>query len=457
MKLSEWIQKDATIAKLGFNRWLVPPAAIAVHMCIGQVYAFSVFKTPLTKTLGIVSPAEMDWSIAEIGVAYSLSLALLGLSAASFGKWAERNGPRLTMLVATLFFCSGYLIAALAVKMHILWLLYIGYGLISGVGLGLGYIAPVSTLMKWFPDKPGMATGLAIMGFGGGSLIGAPLARELMDRFSVASTGMGVVSNGVSMTFLTLALLCLVMMLFAAIIIRVPAENWKPEGWVEPVVAKKMVATYDVSVDVAWRTPQFLLLWIVLCMNVSAGIGILGQAEPMIVDMFQVTPAAGAGFVGLLALCNLSGRFCWSTLSDWLGRKWVYMIYFIFGIGICLMVPYAQKTKDIFLFVVLIGLMISMYGGGFATLPVYLKDLFGTYQVGAIHGRMLAAWSVAALTGPTLVDRLSDYYRQHGLPKTECYNRIFDIFIILFLVGMIANFFINSVHEKYHYREDSNK
>ena len=444
-----FLSREATVAKPGFNRWLVPPAAIAVHMCIGQVYGFSVFKKPLAKILGVTTPAAGDWSEADVGVAYSIALALLGISAAIFGKWVERSGPRKTMIASMACFCTGLVLAAFSVKFHQLWLLHAGYGLIGGIGLGLGYIAPVSTLMKWFPDRPGMATGMAIMGFGGGALIGGPLAEELMKKFS------SDISVGAGEAFLVMAALYAVSMLFGAVIVRVPPEGWKPEGWEPKATTARLVTNSSVSVDTAWKTPQFWLLWIVLCMNVSAGIGILGQASPMIQDMFKVTPAAAAGYVGLLSLCNLSGRFFWSSMSDFTGRKGIYCIYFILGAILYMSVPWTQGSGSVTLFVISTGLILTMYGGGFATIPAYLRDLFGSYQVGAIHGRLITAWSMAAIIGPQLVDRLS-VANKKTMPPEQAYNSIFHLMIGLLIVGLIANLLVCPVDAKYHL-EDKTK
>lgn len=441
-----FLDRAATVARPGFNRWLVPPAAIAVHMCIGQVYGFSVFKKPLAKALGITAPIAGDWSEADVGVAYSIALALLGLSAAVFGKWVERSGPRKTMLASMICFCTGLLLTSLAVRFHQLWLLYAGYGLIGGIGLGLGYIAPVSTLMKWFPDRPGMATGMAIMGFGGGALIGGPLAEELMKHFASAT------SVGAKEALLAMAGLYSISMLFGALIVRVPSEGWQPEGWVPKEHVKPLVTNANVAVDVAWKTPQFWLLWIVLCTNVSAGIGILGQASPMIQDMFKVTPAAAAGYVGLLSLCNLGGRFFWSSISDLTGRKGVYCIYFILGAVLYMSVPWTQGHGSVTLFVIVTGLILTMYGGGFATIPAYLRDLFGSYQVGAIHGRLITAWSMAAIVGPQLVDRLS-VANKKTMPAEQAYNSIFYLMVGMLTVGLISNLLVKPVDAKYQLKE----
>ena len=430
---SKFLSREATVAPAGFNRWLVPPAAIAVHMCIGQVYSYSVFKKPL---------ATGDWSEADVGVAYSIALALLGLSAAVFGKWVERSGPRKTMIASMLCFCTGLLLMSLSVHTHQLWLLYAGYGLIGGTGLGLGYIAPVSTLMKWFPDRPGMATGMAIMGFGGGALIGGPLAEELMKHY-------GGGPGGARDALMVMAGLYAVFMTFGALIARVPPPDWKPAGWEPSAHVKPLVTNASVSVDNAWRTPQFWCLWVVLCMNVSAGIGILGQASPMIQDMFKVTPASAAGYVGLLSLCNLGGRFFWSSISDLIGRKGVYCLYFILGALLYMSVPWTQGQGSVTLFVVVTGLILTMYGGGFATIPAYLRDLFGSYQVGAIHGRLITAWSMAAIIGPQLVDRLSAANKK-TMPPEQAYNSIFYLMTGLLFIGLVANLLVRPVNSKYH-------
>jgi MFS family permease len=404
---------------------------MAVHMCIGQVYAFSTFNIPLAQEFG-VDKGTIAW-------AYSVGLIMLGLSAAVFGKWVERSGPRLTMLASALCFCGGLALAGLAVQWKLLWLLIFSYGFIGGIGLGLGYIAPVSTLVKWFPDRPGMATGMAIMGFGSGAMIGGPLSVQLMTRFSPGQTMM--IMAGIYLCF----------MLFGAWIVRVPAEGWKPEGWVPKVTASSGVM---VSVDTAWKTPQFWLLWVVLCMNVSAGIGILGRASDMLQDMFllegKTGAAIGGGFVGLLSLFNMGGRFLWSSASDWLGRKVVYCIYFILGGILYSALPWAQESQSRLLFVVLACVIISMYGGGFATIPAYLKDMFGTYQVGAIHGRLITAWSAAAVIGPLLINGLSDAAKAAGLPKDQAYNGTLRLMCLLLLVGLVANLLVRPVAAKHH-------
>ncbi len=435
-----FLSREATVAKPGFSRWLVPPAAIAVHMCIGQVYGFSVFNKPLSAELGV--------PITSVQYAYQIALVMLGLSAATFGKWVERSGPRKTMLASCLCFCGGLLLASLGTQWKSLWLVLFGYGFVGGIGLGLGYIAPVSTLVKWFPDRPGMATGMAIMGFGGGALIGSPLGQELMKRFALGN------DSGASSAFMVMAAIYACFMLFGAFTVRVPAEGWKPEGFVAKTASNQseMITTANVTVDTAWKTPQFWLLWTVLCMNVSAGIGILGRATDICQDMFGVSAAIGAGFTGVLSIFNMSGRFIWSSVSDFTGRKVVYAIYFILGAVLYFVLPWTQHTQSRTIFVICTALIISMYGGGFATIPAYLKDMFGTYQVGAIHGRLITAWSMAAVIGPLLVNKLFDSRVAAGVPKGEAYNGTFYMMCGVLGIGLVANLLVRPVDPKHHIR-----
>lgn len=435
-----FLSRESTVAQADYARWLVPPAAIAVHMCIGQVYAFSVFNSPLSTELG-VPVSKIQW-------AYSIALAMLGISAAFFGKWVEHSGPRKTIIASWLCFCGGLALTALGVKLKMLWLILGGYGLLGGVGLGLGYIAPVSTLVKWFPDRPGMATGMAIMGFGGGALIAAPLARNLMNHFA-AGGGTGAVG-----ALLTMAAFYTMAMLFGAALVRVPAPHWKPAGWEPSEHVKPLVTRAQVSVDTAWRTPQFWLLWMVLCMNVSAGIGILGKASDMTQQMFGVGAAIGAGFTGLLSIFNMGGRFAWSSISDLTGRKTVYSLYFVLGIVLYAVLPWTQATQNRTLFVIFTALIISMYGGGFATIPAYLRDLFGTYEVGAIHGRLITSWSAAALIGPGLINGLYERRIAAGIPKAEAYNGTFYLMCGLLLVGLICNLLVRPVASKHHLKSE---
>ena len=301
--------------------------------------------------------------------------------------------------------------------------------------------------MKWFPDRPGMATGMAIMGFGGGALIGAPLGVQLMDHFKTAT------SVGVSGAMMTMAGLYAVSMLFGALIVRVPAEGWLPEGWVPKEHVKPLMTNANVAVDTAWKTPQFWLLWIVLCLNVSAGIGILGQASLMCQDMFGVSAAIGGGFAGLLSIFNMGGRFVWSSVSDFTGRKAVYCIFFILGTALYCLIPLVQRGGHQTMFVIVTAIIISMYGGGFATIPAYLRDLFGTYQVGAIHGRLITAWSIAALVGPSLINYISTAQKEAGIPKSQAYNSTMYIMAGLLIAGLAANLLVKPVDPRHHVKD----
>src|SRR5215213_7781982 len=447
-----FLDRERTIAPRGYNRWLIPPAALAVHLSIGEVYAFSVFKTPLVDHFGT--------KLTPIGIIFSIAIGMLGLSAAFGGRWVERAGPRKAMALAAACWSSGFVIGALGVATKQLWLVYLGYGVIGGIGLGIGYISPVSTLIKWFPDRPGLATGMAIMGFGGGALIAAPLSRQLMGFYdpSYNPTDAASVPSGtaVGALFLTLAAVYLVYMLFGAFIVRVPAEGWRPDGFDPSTVKQKaLVTTESVSARNSVKTPQFWLLWIVLFCNVTAGIGILEQASPMIQDFFRtgegslVAASAAAGFVGVLSLFNMAGRFTWSTTSDFIGRKPMYMIYL--GVGILLYVILATLgSTATWIFVLTAAIIISFYGGGFSTVPAYLRDLFGTYQVGAIHGRLLTAWSAAGIAGPLIVNRVLDSRGTPGELVAGDYRPALFIMVGLLAVGFVANLLIRPVADKWH-------
>ncbi|HYL56708.1 MAG TPA: OFA family MFS transporter [Gemmatimonadales bacterium] len=444
------LSRERIIAGSGFNRWLVPPAALAIHLSIGQVYAFSVFKIPLSRAIGITQSTAGDWKFTQLQWIFTLAIVWLGLSAAIAGRWLERAGPRKGGVVAACCWGGGFVISALGVRLHQLWLIYVGYGFIGGWGLGLGYISPVSTLIKWFPDRRGMATGMAIMGFGGGALIAAPLSDALMKHFATAT------SVGVSETFLTMGIIYFVAMMCGAFGYRLPPTDWKPAGWSPPAQQRVLVTTKHVHVDRAWRTPQFWLIWIVLCMNVSAGIGILEQASPMIQEIFKgaVTASAAAGFVGLLSLFNIGGRIFWASLSDLIRRKPTYFIFFTLGAVLYASIPFAGKIGSVPLFVACCLVILTMYGGGFATIPAYIADIFGTQFVGAIHGRILTAWSAAGVLGPFLVNYIREYQIDHGVPKADAYNLTMYVMVGLLVVGFFANLAIRPVAEE-HYMTDA--
>jgi MFS family permease len=444
------LSKERTIAKPGFNRWLIPPCALATHLCIGQAYALSVFNLPLTRQLGITKSIAGDWRLTELGWIFTIAIFVLGASAALFGKWVQAVGPRKSGFVAALCWGTGFLVGALGIKTHQLWLVYLGYGVIGGCGLGIGYITPVSTLISWFPDRRGMSTGMAIMGFGGGALIASPLSDFLMKHFASAT------STGVVMSWVVLGVVYLVFMMGGAFGYRVPAEGWKPAGWAPPRdEAKTLITRHNVTPGDAIRTPQFWLLWVVLCFNVTAGIGVLGQASAMIQEMFKgrITATAAAGFVGLLSIFNMGGRFSWASLSDKIGRKATYMCFFAIGTALYALVPLTGKVGSVALFVACFCVIISMYGGGFSTVPAYLADVFGTKYVSAVHGRLLTAWSAAGVFGPVLVNYIRQFQIDHGIPKNQAYNITMYIMAVLLVIGFFANLAVKPVAERYHERE----
>ena len=442
----QFLDRERSVARPGFTRWLVPPAALAVHLCIGEIYGFSVFNVPLTRLLGITQSAPGDWTIPQVAWLYSTGLILLGLSAAFFGKWVEKNGPRKTMFVSACCWGGGFLVASLGIKLHQFWLVLLGYGVIGGIGLGLGYISPVSTLVKWFPDRPGMATGMAIMGFGGGALIGAPFGSELLRHFATPH------STGVMEAFLVMGAVYFCFMVFGSMTVRVPPPGWKPAGFVPRTVEQELVTTANVTADEAIKTPQFWLLWAVLCLNVTAGIGILGQASNMCQSMFGVPKTVGDGFAGFLSIFNMGGRFFWSSTSDYTGRKRVYFIYFLLGAVLYCLVPLTQRMGNVAFFVGVTALIISMYGGGFATIPAYLRDMFGTMQVGAIHGRLITAWSMAAVLGPQLVTYLSEYQKSRNVPVAQSYNFTMYLMAALLVIGACCNACIRAVDRRHHWK-----
>ncbi|RSM60529.1 MFS transporter [Amycolatopsis sp. WAC 01376] len=435
-----FLDRSRIVAPPGWSRWLIPPAALAVHLSIGQAYAWSVFKAPLEKTLGLTGT--------QSALPFQLGIVMLGLSAAFGGTLVERNGPRWAMFVSMVCFSSGFLISALGVATSQYWLVVLGWGGIGGIGLGIGYISPVSTLIKWFPDRPGMATGIAIMGFGGGALIASPWSTQMLGG---SPWSIGTVATA----FLVHGLVYAVFMSLGILLVRVPADDWKPKGWTPKTDhGNAMITTANVSARNAIKTPQFWLLWVVLCFNVTAGIGILEKAAPMIADFFRETStpvgtAAAAGFVALLSLTNMLGRFVWSSTSDLVGRKNIYRLYL--GVGALLYLVIALTTNaSKLVFVLCAMLILSFYGGGFATVPAYLKDLFGTYQVGAIHGRLLTAWSMAGVLGPLIVNAISDSQKAAGKVGPDLYTTSLFIMIGLLVAGFVANELVRPVNPKFH-------
>lgn len=445
-----FLRRERIVAPPGWTRWLIPPAALSIHLAIGQAYAWTAFKTALSGTM-----LEGDPNAGVLSaLPFTVAIIMLGLSAALFGTKVDTNGPRWAMAMSSLFFVSGFLISALAVAIDQYWLVIVGYGFVGGIGLGIGYISPVSTLIKWFPDRPGLSTGIAIMGFGGGALIATPLTNQLLTYFG--GTGDSGTAAGVAATFLTMGILYAVFMSVGWLLIRVPADDWKPAGW-DPAQARQhhMITTANVSARNAIRTPQFWLLWVVLCLNVTAGIGILERAQDIYKDFFPQAPspqallAAAGGFAALLSLANALGRIGWSSLSDVLGRKNMYRLYLGIGALMYLAIVVATNSNKI-VFLVACILILSFYGAGFATVPAYLRDLFGTYQVGAIHGRLLTAWSTAGVLGPVIVNYIADRQIQAGVDGPGRYTLAFSIMIGLLVVGFVCNELIRPVHERFH-------
>jgi MFS family permease len=450
MAFFSFLDKQHTVAPPGYSRWLIPPAALCVHLCIGQAYAFSVFNLPMSKLIGITQSAPDDWKLTELGWIFSIGIFFLGTSAALLGRWVEEGGPRKAMFAAALCWGGGFMVSAIGVYIHNIWVIYFGYGVLGGFGLGIGYISPVSTLIKWFPDRPGMATGMAIMGFGGAAFIASPLSVWLMAQFSTAT------HVGVAEAFLAMGVIYFCFMMVGSAIVRVPAPGWKPEGFVPAAQSTKMITNRNVYVYEALKTPQFWLIWWVLCLNVTAGIGVLGQASAMSQEMFpgRVTAVAAAGFVGLMSLFNMGGRFFWASMSDYLGRRNTYFVFFALGTLMYAAVPYTGSIGSVTLFVAAYAIIFSMYGGGFATVPAYLRDMFGTRYVGAIHGLLLTAWSMAGIFGPVLVNYIREYNITHGVAKAEAYNVTMYVMAVLLVVGFICNYFVQAVAEKHYMTRD---
>ncbi|RDS80749.1 MFS transporter [Dyella monticola] len=475
---SGWLARERTVAGPRFNRWLVPPAALAIHLCIGMAYGFSVFWLPMSKLVPGAESCESlgffaqlfarscNWTVPAVTHIFETFIAMLGISAAIWGGWLEHAGPRKAGFIAALCWGGGLLIGGIGVSMHQLWLVFLGCGVLGGVGLGIGYIAPVSTLIKWFPDRRGMATGFAIMGFGGGAMIGAPIAVALMAHF----TRGGI--SGVADTLMVMGVLYIIAMSAGAFGFRVPPSGWKPQGWSgEAAVGNRLITTKHVHVNRAWKTPQFWMLWIVLCMNVTAGIGVLAMASPMFQEVFggrllglaaatalttaqkASIVAAAAGLVGLLSLFNSLGRIFWAWASDFIGRKTTYVVFFLLGIVLYCSLPTLGHMGLAGVFVIVACVIISMYGGGFSTVPAYLADIFGTQMVGAIHGRLLTAWSVAGVVGPFLIAALRQAQLDAGVAKNLVYDRTLYILAGLLLIGLIANLMVRPVKEAHHMSE----
>ena len=449
------LDRDNIVADKSFNRWMVPPAALLIHLSIGMIYGFSIFWPELTMLIGSecsssvtfierVFTTSCDWLRSDVVWTFAIAIVFLGMSAAVFGHWLEKAGPRKAGFAAAVTWGGGLMIASIGISLHQLWLIWVGAGVIGGIGLGLGYISPVSTLIKWFPDRRGLATGMAIMGFGGGAMIGMPLGDSLISAY------------GVAQTFFIMGIIYFIAMTIGAFGYRVPANGWKPKNW-NPSITKttNMISKNHVHVGVAHKTPQFWLLWGVLCLNVSAGIGVLSVAKPMFQEIAASSfdpltiGAIATGFGALLSLANIIGRIFWASSSDFLGRKLTYAIFFSLGTALYLAAPWAGLNQYIAAFVVITLVILTMYGGGFATIPAYLADIFGTQHVGAIHGRLLTAWSLAGIIGPMLISYLREYQLALGIPTDQAYNASFKILALLLVGGFILNLLVKPVNKKF--------
>ncbi|WP_148861403.1 OFA family MFS transporter [Marinobacter fonticola] len=465
--------RESTIAGPNFNRWLVPTAALAIHLCIGMAYGFSVFWLPMSNEIAnapascanigfiqALTTTTCNWSVAHVTYVFGIFIAVLGVSAAIWGAWLEHAGPRKAGCIAALCWGGGMVVGGIGVMVHQLWLVYLGAGVLGGIGQGLGYITPVSTLIKWFPDRRGMATGFAIMGYGGGAMIGAPLAVLLMSYFSADG------GTGVAMTLITMGIIYAIVMVSGAIGFRVPPNGWRPKGWQpsEDQKSNAMITQGHVHLNRAWKTKQFWLIWGVLFLNVTAGIAVISMASPMLQDVFgaalvgiqdsaatltdaqkAAVVAAAAGLVGLISLFNSVGRLFWASLSDKIGRKNTYYCFFVIGIVMYCLLPTWGHLGMAGMFVLSICVILSMYGGGFATVPAYLADIFGTQMVGAIHGRLLTAWTAAGLVGPLIIAALREAQLEAGVEPALVYDRTLYIMAGLLFLGLICNALVRPV------------
>ncbi|PHS32668.1 MAG: MFS transporter [Methylophaga sp.] len=556
--MAELFSKQRIVAKEGFNRWLIAPVALGIHLCIGSVYAWSLFNPALIARIGVVTSAADDWTLKSVVWIFTVAIVFLGLSAAFAGKWLEKVGPRLIATIAAFLWGGGFIIGGIGIVTGQLWLLYVGYGVLGGCGLGLGYISPVSTLIRWFPDRRGMATGIAIMGFGGGAMIAKFMIGPMMQSFYVAPEYLGSLDSvqlvteagrrmvevagelrevvvigandvaamlvpgpegvylagtgniGVAQTFFTLGAVYFVIMLIAAFSYRIPKEGWLPEGYIAPDETKGLITEHDVHIDEALKTPQFWQLWLMLCLNVTAGIGVIAVAKTMMKDIFGgvlpdiVNLEFAATYVLMISAFNMGGRFFWASISDYIGRKNTYFIFFGLGTLLYASIPFAAQAVSVapsitwlVMFYAATMLIFTMYGGAFATIPAYLADIFGTKYVGGIHGRLLTAWSTAGVLGPLaitslresatakaiqgLADKLdpSTFQATFGAgidqldslmeaktvtiaklmeivpsgtidPTPSLYNQTMYLMAGLLIVAFIANFFMKPVHPSHH-------
>ncbi|WP_010530349.1 L-lactate MFS transporter [Lentibacillus jeotgali] len=399
------------------NRWLIALSGVGIHICIGSAYAWSVFTNPMAD--------EFGWSTSQISLAFSIAIFLLGFSAAFMGKFVEKRGPRISGMLSALFFGAGVMGTGLATAFESLILLYFFYGIIGGIGLGIGYIAPVSTLVKWFPDHRGLATGLAIMGFGFASLISGPAGEALVS------------SVGISNTFYILGASYLVIMMAASQYLAPPPEGWKPKGMKDEKANEQKYEKEDLSqmtANQAIKTKPFWMLWMMLFFNVTTGIAIISVASPIGQEITGMSSVAAATMVGVMGLFNGAGKLGWATISDYIGRPNVYTIFFIIGIVSYFLLP---VITSVIIFQILVYAIVSCYGGGFSSVPAYIGDLFGTKQLGAIHGYILTAWAVAGVVGPMLLSLIYD--------NTNSYELVLIIFGIMHVISLLISLWIRGV------------
>lgn len=396
------------------NRWLIALAAIAIQLSIGAAYAYSVYTTPIS--------AEMGWAAKEITYAFTIMMALGGISAAFFGGFVEKQGPRKSAILAAVLFGLGQAGAGFAIQIESLGLFLLTYGLLSGLGLGVGYIAPISTLVKWFPDRRGLATGMAVMGFGAGALITAPVAANLIGSF------------GVSTTFYMLGISYFILIVLGALYIAPPPAGYMPDGMQAAIDSGKKVMKQDLeqlTAKEAVKTRRFWMVWTMMLINVSAGIMIISVASPMSQELIGLSAAGAATLVGIMGIFNGGGRLGWAAISDYIGRPTVFTIFFGLQIVAFVMLP---NITNILVFQALILIIVSCYGGGFSNLPAFIGDLFGTKQLGAIHGYLLTTWSLGGIIGPAIVSQIRD--------RTDSYIPVFYVFIVLVTIGFLISLLI---------------
>jgi MFS family permease len=423
------------------NRWRIPIGAVAVHICIGSVYAWSTFNRPIQALF-----PDQRWWFSPPYTTFTTALVLLGLSAAFGGPWVERRGPRVAATASALFFGLGLTIGGLGLALRQPVIVFLGMGVIGGIGCGLGYISPVSTLVKWFPDRRGMATGMAIMGFGGGAFLAGYLNVFFMNRIGVANTVM------------TLGATYLAIMLIGSRLLERPPAGWKPAGWTAPPAKSAMIAERSVTRNQAIQTVQFFLLWGILFINVTAGIGILAQASPMMQDMFHQTPLQAAAVVSLISVFNASGRFLWASVSDYIGRRNTYTIFFVVQFVLFLLIPRLAASGNWLVFEASLFTVFTMYGGGFATIPAFLADIFGPDNVGAIHGALLTAWSAAAVVGPVIITELSNRAKAAlppGADRIHIYDTPLQILAGMLAVGFLLTLLVRPLRESLRPAEDT--